>query len=153
MKPIFLLTLLCTITMIPLAACSGTLRVEPDPFDPKLHGQVIRFTVPVVYMQFNEDDKKDFDQKSLSTGRLLIRKEAGHTLFDDKKTHIIEPIPQTMTFTITESYWVRLDWFSREFAPDSDMVILKDDKGTFSVTFRSVLIDTNKSELGKNDRR
>ena len=58
-----------------------------------------------------------------------------------------------MTFTITDSYWVRLDWFNREFAPDTDMVILKDEKGEFSVTFRSVLIDTNRPELGKNDRQ
>ena len=149
MKPIFLLTLLCTIIMAPLAACSGTLRVEPDPFDPHLHGQVVRFTVPVVYMELNEEDKEKFDRKSLDIKKILITAEEESNLFNSKGTHVILKINRDMEFTIIESYYVRHDWFTREFAADYQQIILKDNNGVLSTTNRLILQDSNKKDLAK----
>lgn len=149
MKPIFLLTILCTIIMVPLAACSGTLRVEPDPFDPNLHGQVIRFTVPVVYMELTGEDKNKFDQKSLDIGKILITADEESNLFNMNGTHVIQKINKNMEFTIIESYHVRHDWFTREFAADYQQIVLKDANGILSTTNRLILQDSNKTGLSE----
>lgn len=149
MKQILILAIWCIFIMTPLAACSGTLRVEPDPFDPNLHGQVIRFTVPVVYMELNEEDKEKFDQKSLDIGKILITAEEESNLFNSKGTHVIQKINKDMQFTIIESYHVRHDWFTREFAADYQQVVLKDNNGILSTTNRLILQDSNKKELAE----
>ena len=149
LKQLFQIILWLAVVISPLSACSGTLRVEPDAHDPNLHGQVVRFTVPVVYMELKEEDKEKFDQKSLDIGKILITADEESNLFNSKGTHVIQKINKDMEFTIIESYYVRHDWFTREFAADYQQIILKDNNGILSTTNRLILQDSNKIELAK----
>lgn len=149
MKKIFILAFWCIFIMTPLAACSGTLRVEPDPIDPNLHGQVIRFTVPVVYMELNEEDLGEYTQKEIDIGKILVEEEDLYTLFDIKKTHKIIKINHTTQFNIEESFWIKHDWFTREFASDYQILVLKDNNGVYSVCLRSLLIKSDKPHMRK----
>jgi hypothetical protein len=149
MKQILIFTLCCTLLMLPLSACSGTLTVEPDPHNPKLHGQVVRFTVPMVYMELTEKDLGEYPHKEVSIGRILIPERKIHSPYNISDTNVINKIKENMLFTIVESYWIRQDWFSREFAPDVHRILIKDENGVLSAALMSILFDSDKPEIGR----
>lgn len=147
MRQILIMALYCAVLTIPLAACGGTLRVEPDPYDPKLHGQVVRFTVPMVYMQLTDEDRTSFDKKTLSIGKLLTTETTAQSLYNQHGKHFIQKISRDMTFTIVDSYWARNDWFTREFAPDLHMIVLIDNNKNISACLIDALGYSNKRWL------
>lgn len=147
MRQILIMALYCAVLTFPLAACGGTLRVEPDPYDPKLHGQVVRFTVPMVYMKLTDTDLGEFTKKEIAIGRILVEEQAVNSLFNREKNHEIIKIDININFTIIDSFWVRHDWFTREFASDYQMITLKDEFGILSTCLRSLLINSNRKEL------
>ena len=148
-KKVLLPTLLLFAAIHPLSACSRTLTVEPDAHDPNLHGQVVRFTVPMAYVELSEVDIDEFDKKSMEIGRILTKERTAQSLynmFGDKNVTNVAP---NMNFTILESYWVRQDWFYREFAHDVHVITLKDENGIISSSMRLILLDSNKPELAQ----
>lgn len=147
MKQILIFTLCCYLLMLPLSACSGTLTVEPDLNNPQLHGQVVRFTVPMVYMELTDKDLGEYTKKEIDIGRILIEEKTLNSLFNREKNHTIIKVELKMNFTIIDSFWVRHDWLTREFAPDYQLIILKDESGILSVCLRSLLINSNRKEL------
>ena len=146
-----LLTLLlffCTISVVQLSACNGDLIEEETPNELNLIGQVFHFTKPIVYMEFIEEDKKNFTKKGISIGRTLIYDDFQY-LFNEHGNHVIQKIPQEMSFTIIDSYWVRQSLSKKLFASDYNMLVLKDENGTLSVCFQDNLVFSNKPELAK----
>jgi hypothetical protein len=147
MKKKLALTLCCILLIFPLAACGGALKVETEPLDPKLKGQVIHFTVPVVYMKFNDDDKSSFDKKTINVGQLLTSEATANSLYNHDNSHIVLEVKKDMSFSIVESYWARHDWFTREFAPDRHMIVLKDENGEYSACIKEFLGYSDKKWL------
>lgn len=147
MKNIMPCVLWLSLIMFPLTASCGSLSIEEDPHDPKLHGQVVRFNVPVVYMELTEEDSKKYDQKSIDIGLILLEKESATRNYNRFDTHSTKEIPSDISFTINSSYWVRNDWFTREFAPDYKIIVLEDENGTISTCLLSVLFYSDRRDL------
>jgi len=118
--------------------CAGD-RIEYDPPDPDLVGRIVHFKKPVVYIFFSD---KKFAKKYgfLSPqieGNKIRRELVSRYTADGPNSYIhqfpIEYIKKGMAFTILGSYWQRGDWITREFAPDSRNLILRDENDILSV--------------------
>lgn len=132
-------------TTITLVSCGDTIE-EEEP-DPRIVGKVISFEEPMVYMLLSKKDARDWDKKSAKIGRrVLTRKDvdAPYSIFSE---YPIEDIRIDMAFTIMSSYWLRGDFYTREFAPDVHSLVLKDENGILSTcSIRRIdEIDTNLS--------
>lgn len=117
--------------------CAGD-YIEYTPLDPGLVGKIIHFKEEMAYINFsNKKDAKKFGfiyayYKGEKITRVLVSKYEAyspHYIFQKYKK---ENIKDNMSFMILASYWNRGDWLTKEFAPDVQYVILRDENHILS---------------------
>ena len=121
-----------------VCGCSGE-YIEYATLDSSIVGKVIHFKEPMVYLVF--DDKRIAQKYGFIFARFknrLIRRELD-SLFSAKelRRHYLADlktqfIKENMSFVILGSYWERGGWLTREFAPDVQFIILKDEHNILS---------------------
>lgn len=149
----FLIILLATLPS--LTSCNeiplGEYRIEWDKHDPRLHGQVVHFKVPMSYVLLEEKHIGEYPKEDVAIGRILTREEnvfmpGGYA----KMGHLSQQVKDGMAFTIKATYWYRRDWFERELVGDMRRLVLVDENGIVSVAlFEVFLIDSDRPELEK----
>ena len=131
--------LIILLTILPsLTSCSeiplGEYRIEWDKHDPKLHGQVVHFKVPMSYVLLEEKHIGDYPKEDIAIGRLLESEEAvfmpgGYA----KMGHLSQQVKDGMAFTIKATFWYRRDWFNRDLLGDMRQLVLVDENGIESI--------------------
>lgn len=145
------------ILLVSLSACSedyiplGEYRIEWDDFDPKLHGQVVRFNVPMSYVLLEDSHIGDYIREDVEIGRVLLSEDSvigpGGAI---RRGYLTQQVDDGMAFTIKASYWHRRDWFERELSGDMRRLVLIDGTGIESTTlFSTLLLYSDKPELDK----
>ena len=149
----FLLILL--VALPSLTSCGeiplGEYRIEWDKYDPRLHGQVVHFKVPMSYVLLEKKHIGDYPKEDVAIGRILTTEEAVFVPGGDaKRGYMSEQVKDGMAFTIKASYWYRRDWFERELVGDRRNVVVVDENGTESVMLFGLLsLYSDRPELAK----
>ncbi len=115
------------------SGCAGDTIINDPPADNSLIGMVVHFDEPMAYMLVSEKDIDNFDRKMVEIGRFIMDKSSLERKYSIFNKYPREYFKADMSFTIIGSYWVRGDWFTREFVSDIHYVILKDENGIRSV--------------------
>lgn len=131
---------------MPLAACSkgpGDWEIEYDEYDPRIHGQVIRFNEPMAYVFLTEEQINEFTPEDIGPGRWLLDLDSAE---EWKHRYKYEAVSD-QDFTIIKSYWIRVDLYTKAFVGDKHRIVLQDEDGIVSFITPIDLKFTNKNGL------
>ena len=155
-----MLYVLIMLLLMPVLSCCAGPRLEYEDPDPALVGKVIRFKIPIVYLDFS--DPRDAEQYGFLypyyKGEKIVRDITRKSLAEDLNGTLFkyprEEVEEGIEFTIVGSYWHREDWFTREFAGDMHNVVLRDGKGVLSSCLSSFISnEAIFSTLGDHDEQ
>jgi hypothetical protein len=139
---------LCCLVSIFITGCDAKKAVY-DQYDPNFHGQVIHFKVPVVYILLHKENLGKYHEEAVKIGRALVSKELVADSLSPYSQYQTEEINEDMSFTITSSYWVRHNWFYREFVDDYRRLVLQDENKIISSCSITMLMYSDRGELLK----
>jgi len=131
----------------------GQLRIDWDAHDPKLHGQKIRYTEPMVYVLLDERDAEvgPYTQEEIEIGRALVTPDFvdGFTTTrrDQGPPSTIEPIDQGTAFSIVASFVVRRNWIIEGFVDTAKRLVLEDPNNIRSTALLMELSLSDRSDL------
>jgi len=132
-----------------IAGCFYSITREPwiewDQHDPRLHGQEVMFTEPMVYFSIDPfvwygiDDAPALDL-------LFTRQDA---MNDYRGTFSLnaKDVKPTTLFTITKSFWSRKNWWESAFASHIRYVVLENEDGKEVVSSFHRFDSSNRPEL------
>lgn len=145
---------LCVVAaLVALPACGeshvpvGEYRIEWEPNDSALHGQVIRFLKPMAYILLEAQDIDEYLKEQVEVGRFLYDKQSAIEFSRAYRPYVIENLDHDSWFTIKATYWHRKDWVDRALAGDRRMMVLEDDHGIRSTTLFSILRSSDRADL------
>ncbi len=142
----------CLLMMISFSACSrgpSDWVIEHDKYDPRIHGQIIRFNKPMAYSLLKmKDIERDFTQESINIGRWLVDLDSAEDMDAGESDHrrLYEATTER-EFKIVRSYWIRHDWYKRAFVGDTHHMVLEDRHGIVSFANTRAVYLTNRKEL------
>lgn len=129
----------------------GEYRIEWDKHDPRLHGQVVHFKVPMSYVLLEEKHIGDYPKEDVAIGRILTSEESvfmpgGYA----KEGHLSQQVKDGMAFTVKATYWYRRDRLNQELFGDMRRLVMKDENGIESVMLFGLLsLYSDRPELKK----
>ncbi len=112
----------------------GEYRIEWDKHDPRLHGQVVHFKVPMSYVLLEEKHIGDYPKEDVAIGKILTTEEdvfmpGGYA----KMGHLSQQVKDGLAFTIKATYWYRRDRLNQELFGDMRRLVLVDENGIESI--------------------
>ncbi len=116
--------------------CTGKF-IEKTTLDPAIIGKVIHFKNPMAYLIFNEVTARKYGFSFVRFDDQVIRRELDNRFSaQELRQYVpnlrIQFIDKNMSFVILGSYWERGRWLTREFAPDIQFIVLKDENNILS---------------------
>lgn len=119
----------------------GEHRVEWEPNDPALHGQVIRFLEPMVYVLLDQQNIGEFLKEEVEIGRFVFSKESAIAFSKVYLSQVTEDLDSDRWFTIKATYWHRRDW------SDIRKIVLEDDRGIRSTATFAILNSSDRKDF------
>lgn len=119
--------------------------VEWDNYDVKLHGQQIRFNLPMVCVPV--DTIECFGTSDIPINWLIKTPDITSHSVQESLDSIDDGINSDVVFTIRRSFWVRQNWWDTSFASYNRMLVIQSPEGENALLSFWDLTNTDKPEL------
>lgn len=135
--------------VLAMAGCIYSINVPPwiewDEHDPRLHGQEVIFTEPMVY--FSIDPLVWYGTDDVLIHEVLFTRKNAMNDFRGTFSLKAKEVKSDARFTITKSFWKRKNWWEAAFSGHVHLVVLENENGKEVISSFYNFNKSNRTEL------